>query len=68
VYCEENGAIYLVPVGDVGVRGHLRLERTRNAQSKKVRWAEPYRLGKSSTNAVGLNPAHGVSLGSLLPS
>ncbi len=36
---------YLVPSGDVGVEGRLRLEPTRNGQSAGVRFAVDYQLG-----------------------
>jgi hypothetical protein len=45
VYCADTGAVYLVPVEDVGVReGTLRVAPTKNSQAKKVRWASQYEL------------------------
>ncbi len=46
VYCEEAAAVYLVPIDEVPARlASLRLKPTRNNQQRRVRWAEPYRLG-----------------------
>lgn len=43
VYCPETGGVYLVPVDDVGVRGaSLRVLPTKNAQSRRIRWASTY--------------------------
>jgi hypothetical protein len=43
VYCPETDSVYLVPVGEVGVRsGSLRVEPPRNNQMKKVRWARDF--------------------------
>lgn len=45
VYCKEVDRVYLVPVDDVGIRAcFLRIEPTKNAQAKKVRWAKDYEL------------------------
>lgn len=45
VYCPETDRVYLVPVETVGnVMGALRVEPTKNGQSKKVRWARDYEL------------------------
>ena len=45
VYCRQVGQVYLVPVEEVGTReGILRIEPTRNAQGKKVRWARDFEL------------------------
>ena len=45
VYCHERDEVYLVPVDDVPLRGgRLRLEPTRNGQSKHVRWAKDFLL------------------------
>ena len=45
VYCAEIDRVYLVPVEEVGTRQcFLRIEPTKNAQAKKVRWAQDYEL------------------------
>jgi hypothetical protein len=45
VYCPDTDSVYMVPVADVGSRaGCLRVEPSRNNQSKKVRWAADYEL------------------------
>ncbi|MGH9198272.1 MAG: group I intron-associated PD-(D/E)XK endonuclease, partial [Acidimicrobiia bacterium] len=45
VYCPETDAIYLVPVSEVGTTtAALRVESTRNNQSKKIRWASDYEV------------------------
>lgn len=45
VYCPETGQTYLVPVGEVPVRGaHLRTEPARNGQGTGIRWAAHYAL------------------------
>lgn len=53
VYCPENGAVYVIPVREVGVSiGYLRLDPPRNNQKSGVRWAEDYRL-KPLTSVAG---------------
>lgn len=45
VYCPETDEVYLVPVAEVGVNcSALRVEPTRNSQSKKIRWAKDFVL------------------------
>ena len=44
VYVPETGRIYVVPSGEVGTVGTLRLEPPANNQSAKVRWAADYEL------------------------
>jgi PD-(D/E)XK nuclease superfamily protein len=45
VYCSQTDGVYLVPVEAVGKRlGALRIEPTRNNQSKGVRWARDFEL------------------------
>lgn len=49
VYCPDNEEIYLVPVDDVGkVVSYLRVEKTKNSQTKGVRLAEKYILNEQS--------------------
>src|SRR5918995_1672841 len=43
IYCPDNDKAYLVPVDAVGKRsGALRVDRPRNNQAKRVRWAKDY--------------------------
>ena len=45
VYCPENRRVYLVPVDEMSPNtNYLRIEPTRNNQSKHVRWARDYEL------------------------
>jgi PD-(D/E)XK nuclease superfamily protein len=45
VYCPENDGVYLVPSEGAPRRAmRLRVEKTRNRQSKCVRWAREYEL------------------------
>lgn len=45
VYCPENDRVYLIPADEVPTRGmYLRVDRPRNRQRKRVRWAEDYVL------------------------
>lgn len=45
VYCPHTDAVYLVPVDEVGTNSAaLRVERPKNPQRKKVRWASDYEL------------------------
>ncbi|HEX8499572.1 MAG TPA: group I intron-associated PD-(D/E)XK endonuclease [Pyrinomonadaceae bacterium] len=41
-YCPATQAIYVVPGGNHGVEGRLRLNPVRNGQSKFVKWAADY--------------------------
>ncbi len=43
VYCRELDSVYLVPIQDaVCLSGSLRVDRPRNGQLRKVRWASGY--------------------------
>jgi hypothetical protein len=43
VYCADTDAVYLVPIGDVPDTGaYLRVDPTKNGQSRGVRWACDY--------------------------
>lgn len=43
VYCPDNEGFYLVPVGAVGRRrGYLRVDLTKNSQSRRIRWARDF--------------------------
>jgi PD-(D/E)XK endonuclease len=45
VYCPENITVYLVPADEVSPNiNYLRVDPTRNNQSKRVRWARDYEL------------------------
>lgn len=45
VYCPETDGVYLIPVSDVGLnKGSLRVEPSRNNQSKKIRWAADFEV------------------------
>src|SRR2546430_1576360 len=49
VYCHELGQVFIVPVEDAARRGcYLRLEPSRNGQSKGVHWARDYLLSPPS--------------------
>ncbi len=46
VYSPDLDRVYLVPVGQVGIRGcHLRVDAPRNGQRAGVRWAADYLVG-----------------------
>lgn len=46
VYSPDLNEVYLVPVGEVSIRGcHLRLAPARNGQRTGVRWAADYLVG-----------------------
>lgn len=50
VYCPENDAVYLVPVHSVGRRkGSLRVELTKNNQSRRIRWAKEFEVATTAT-------------------
>lgn len=45
VYCPENAQVYLVPADDVSPNiNYLRVDPTRNNQTRRVRWARDYEL------------------------
>ncbi len=46
VYCPETGGVYLVPIAEAAVRRQvaLRVEPSRNGQSRKIRLAEQYEV------------------------
>ncbi|MQA75446.1 MAG: hypothetical protein GEU88_14075 [Solirubrobacterales bacterium] len=45
VYCPETDVVYVVPVAE-SPKGHmmLRVDRTANGQSERIRWASDYEL------------------------
>lgn len=52
VYCPETLRVYLIPMPDITTARQcwLRVEPTRNRQSRRVRWARDYEIG---TVAIG---------------
>jgi hypothetical protein len=45
VYCPQNDRVFVIPVDEVPATGmYLRVDATRNRQSKRVRWAKDYEL------------------------
>jgi hypothetical protein len=45
VYCPDNDQVYLIPAQDVPSTGmYLRVDKPRNKQRKRVRWAQDYAL------------------------
>jgi len=48
VFCPELGSVYLIPIDDVPVtsRATLRIERTRNGQSRRIRPAAAYEIAR----------------------
>lgn len=45
VYCPDNDRVYMIPADDVPATGmYLRVQKPRNGQRKRVRWAEEYAL------------------------
>jgi hypothetical protein len=54
IYCKDTDEVYLVPCADApATRGSLRIDPTKQGQSKKVRWAQPYLLCPSTPVLVG---------------
>ena len=63
VYCPDVQRVFLVPVRDVSQAGCLRWERTKNAQSRKIRWADAYVVPiEPAQLVVGLETVPGVSM------
>lgn len=57
VYCHPRREVYLIPVGDLPLRGaHLRVEPPRNNQHARVRFASDYLIWKDGS-PVGYEPA-----------
>ncbi|MBV9158409.1 MAG: hypothetical protein JO097_19265 [Acidobacteriaceae bacterium] len=45
VYCIDNEVVYLIPIEELAAKGgSLRVEPTKNNQTKRIRWAESYAL------------------------
>jgi hypothetical protein len=53
VYCPETGGVYLIPIGDLGVKnsGRLRVDPPRNNQRKGIRYASEYEIGRVHLHA-----------------
>lgn len=53
VYSPDKDRLYVVPVDDVGERGcKLRVDATKNGQTKLVRWARDYEFNGSFPSAI----------------
>ena len=51
VFCPQTRATYLVPMSAVGgcaTMGCLRVDRPKNGQSKRIRYAADYEIGRSA--------------------
>lgn len=46
IYCPETDKVYIVPVDKARTEIHLRVEATKNGQTKGVVWAKDYLLKK----------------------
>jgi hypothetical protein len=54
VYCKDTDSVYLIPSADApATRGSLRIDRTKQGQSKKIRWAHPYVIQVCTPVLVG---------------
>src|SRR5438034_1521217 len=53
VYCPETGGVYLVPIADAALRwqGALRIDAPLNNQSRKIRRAADYEVGRIDVKA-----------------
>jgi PD-(D/E)XK endonuclease len=51
VYCPETTGVYLVPIADLAARtqARLRVDRPRNNQTKAIRYAAEYEIGRAAT-------------------
>ncbi len=67
VYCPQVDRCFLVPAIRVGTHGSLRIERTRNGQSKRINWADAFGLPGAPKNVVGAGASDVVPLASELP-
>jgi PD-(D/E)XK endonuclease len=52
VFCSDTGAVYLVPITDIPNRGsaNLRVDPARNNQTRRVRQAQAYEIGRVQPN------------------
>jgi hypothetical protein len=54
VYCQETGAVYLIPIteiGDAKSTASIRVEPARNGQKRLIRYAEQYEIGRVHLHA-----------------
>ncbi|MEO9262714.1 MAG: group I intron-associated PD-(D/E)XK endonuclease, partial [Candidatus Baltobacteraceae bacterium] len=64
VYCAEIDSAYLVPIDRAAATlGTLRIVPPSNGQSKRVRWADDYRIAGPGRPQVGLRSVSGVQAG-----
>jgi hypothetical protein len=57
VYCKETDSVYLISCADTpATHGSLRIDRPRQGQCKKIRWALPYLIAEGSPVLVGSAP------------
>jgi hypothetical protein len=59
VYCPQNSTAYLVPmaaVAGLGIVASLRVDASRNGQSKRVRYAQDYEIKMPSIVLPSLRP------------
>lgn len=52
VYFPPNDSVYLVPIGIFDHKGRLRLERPRNNQRRRVRYAQEFELERWTADAL----------------
>jgi PD-(D/E)XK endonuclease len=54
VHCPETNRVYLIPISDIKARvmATLRVDPPRNAQRRKVRFAEDYELAAVTIRAT----------------
>jgi hypothetical protein len=62
VYCPQLDRCFLVPAVRVGTHGSLRVEPTRNRQSKGITWAETFGLPGVPKKVVGAGASGVVPL------
>lgn len=61
IYCPETAGVYLVPIKDAALtaQGYLRIDAPRNAQRRRIRYADPYLVATVSFTA-GLRESSGA--------
>lgn len=62
VYCPETQRVYLVPIDDLPLttQAALRVEPTRNGQTKGIRLAADYEVSRVAVTRAGLGASAGV--------
>lgn len=68
IYSPQVGRCYLIPASQVPWQGSLRIDPTKNRQSKGIRWAADYALPLTDEKAVGASTPLVVPFPSILPS